>query len=148
MRLRRALTQDMEAITDIFFASRRQAMPWLPEQHDRAATVAFFRDVVAPRRQVHVACDDTGVVLGFIAFGDEELEHLYVNPDVHSKGVGSALLAVAKEHERVLKLWVFQRNQRARTFYERHGFELVRLTDGGGNAEREPDARYRWARPG
>jgi putative acetyltransferase len=29
--------------------------------------------------------------------------------------------------------------------YKRHGFELVRLTDGADNMEREPDALYRWS---
>ena len=42
-----------------------------------------------------------------------------------------------------LYLWVFQKNP-ARRLYERHGFELVRLTNGAENMEREPDALYRW----
>ncbi len=41
-------------------------------------------------------------------------------------------------------LWVFQTNTGAIRFYERHGFELVKLTDGAENMEREPDALYRW----
>ncbi len=41
-----------------------------------------------------------------------------------------------------LEPWVFQENDGARRFYERHGFQLVRLTDGAGNTEQEPDARY------
>jgi len=45
-----------------------------------------------------------------------------------------------------LELWVFQRNERARAFYRRHGFVLVEETDGAGNEERTPDARYAWAR--
>jgi hypothetical protein len=40
---------------------------------------------------------------------------------------------------------VFQRNIRARRFYESRGFHLVEETDGAANEEREPDARYRWA---
>jgi ribosomal protein S18 acetylase RimI-like enzyme len=43
-----------------------------------------------------------------------------------------------------LQLWVFQRNAGARRFYERHGFRLVKLTDGSANMEREPDALYAW----
>jgi hypothetical protein len=39
---------------------------------------------------------------------------------------------------------VFQRNERARTFYERRGCHVVELTDGSGNEEREPDALYEW----
>jgi RimJ/RimL family protein N-acetyltransferase len=46
-----------------------------------------------------------------------------------------------------LELWVFQRNEGARRFYERHGFRLLKLTDGTGNMEQEPDALYEW-RPG
>lgn len=47
----------------------------------------------------------------------------------------------------MLELRVFQRNKRARRFYERFGFRLVMLEDGSGNAEREPDAVYRWTAP-
>jgi len=43
-----------------------------------------------------------------------------------------------------LQLWVFQLNEGARRFYERHGFRLVKLTDGAGNMERTPDALYEW----
>ena len=41
-------------------------------------------------------------------------------------------------------LWTFQKNEGARRFYERHGFDAVELTDGSGNMEREPDVRYAW----
>jgi ribosomal protein S18 acetylase RimI-like enzyme len=47
-----------------------------------------------------------------------------------------------------LYLWVFQKNEGARRFYERHGFRLAELTDGAGNMEREPDARYEWTSGG
>ena len=30
-------------------------------------------------------------------------------------------------------------------FYEANGLELVELTDGSGNEERTPDARYEWS---
>jgi hypothetical protein len=40
--------------------------------------------------------------------------------------------------------WTFQRNKAARRFYERHGFTLVRETDGARNEEKEPDAEYCW----
>jgi len=43
-----------------------------------------------------------------------------------------------------LELWVFQRNEGARRLYERCGFRLVRLTNGAGNMESEPDALYEW----
>jgi hypothetical protein len=47
-----------------------------------------------------------------------------------------------------LQLWTFQRNAQVRRFYESRGFVLVEETDGAGNEEREPDARYLWSRGG
>jgi GNAT superfamily N-acetyltransferase len=103
------------------------------------------RDVVLRELDVWVAEDD-GQVVGFAALGDDLLEHLYVHPEAQNHGVGATLLTVAKEERRpgALRLWVFQKNAGARRFYERHGFALVRLTDGRGNEEREPDALYQW----
>ena len=63
------------------------------------------------------------------------------------RGVGGELLQVAKRAFNCLQLWTFQRNLGARRFYEAPGFELVEDTDGARNEEKEPDARYLWARP-
>jgi ribosomal protein S18 acetylase RimI-like enzyme len=73
------------------------------------------------------------------------LERLYVDPEAQNRGVGGALLKKAKElRPDGFVLWVFQKNEGARRFYERHGFRLVKLTDGAQNSEREPDALYAW----
>jgi hypothetical protein len=60
--------------------------------------------------------------------------------------VGLALLTAVREDAEELNLWTFQANAQARRFYERHGFRLIEMTDGSGNEERTPDARYRWTR--
>ena len=39
---------------------------------------------------------------------------------------------------------MFQRNTTARSFYEKRGLKILRLTDGSGNDEHEPDALYEW----
>jgi GNAT superfamily N-acetyltransferase len=76
------------------------------------------------------------------------LEALYVDPDLHGRGIGTALFEQAKRRRPGgLRLWVFQANFGARRFYERHGCRLETLTDGAANEEREPDALYEW-RPG
>jgi len=61
--------------------------------------------------------------------------------------VGSALLEVARSVWPDLQLWTFQRNHGARRFYERHGFVVVRETDGADNDEKEPDVLYSWQSP-
>jgi NTE family protein len=84
------------------------------------------------------------VPAGFVAFGGGEVEHLYVAPGRQGAGIGAALLGLAQARAERLELWVFARNSRARAFYERRGFRLVRETDGSENEERTPAARYRW----
>ena len=71
-----------------------------------------------------------------------------MHPDQQNQGIGTLLLDKAKERRPAgFTLWTFQKNVGARRFYERHGLEVVRLTDGEGNEEREPDVQYAW-RPG
>jgi GNAT superfamily N-acetyltransferase len=96
------------------------------------------------RDEIWVA-DRDGTVVGFAGVNGDVLTHLYVDPTAQNRGLGTALLERAKQlRPGRLELWVFQKNDGARRFYERHGFRLVELTDGGSNMEKEPDARYEW----
>lgn len=122
---------------------RRACLRYLPDLHTPAEDAAFFQNRVFPSCHVWLA-EAEGNLVGFIAMNGQWLDHLYVEPAWQGRGVGSALLAEAKKSCAALELWTFQRNEQARRFYERHGFVLVELTDGSGNEEKEPDARYRW----
>jgi hypothetical protein len=58
-------------------------------------------------------------------------DHLYVAPGWPGLGFGSALVAKAQTlSPRRLVLWTVQRNDRARKFYEAHGFRSVAQTEG------------------
>jgi ribosomal protein S18 acetylase RimI-like enzyme len=142
--IRRAKAEDAAALSEVFTAARDE-MEYLPRVGDDVRHVlgGWFIE----RGPIWLA-EDKGRVVGFSGVKDQELTHLYVRPESQGRGIGSALLDHAKavSPER-LELWVFQKNEGARRFYERHGFRLVRLTDGGENMEREPDALYEW-RPG
>jgi len=90
---------------------------------------------------------EAGALKAVIAFRSGWIDQLYVLPEVQGRGVGSELLQVAKRAFDCHQLWTFQRNASARQFYEARGFALVEETDGARNEEKEPDARYLWARP-
>ena len=142
--VRCARPADAEAIAELFLAARHEAMPWLAVAHTAAETRRFFRDVCLPRQDVWVAELD-GRVTGFAALADGFLNHLYVHPEQQRRGVGSALWERAKQTSPGgFRFWVFQRNERARRFYERRGAVVLQLTDGSGNEEHEPDALYEW----
>jgi GNAT superfamily N-acetyltransferase len=142
--MRRARPEDADAVADVFLATRAAAMPYLPDLHTPEETRAWIRDVVLGEHDVHVAEMD-GAVAGFLALGAETVEHLYVRPELQGRGIGTALLGLAKAlRGDGFRLWVFQRNAGARRFYERHALELVELTEGAANEEQEPDALYEW----
>lgn len=144
MNLRKANVQDAWAIADIHTSARREAMPWLPALNTGEETLDWVTNVVLPNQDVWVAEAD-GQVVGYVSFEGVELNDLYVRPDVQGAGVGSALLARAKDlSPGELSLWTFQRNEKARRFYENRAFAAVEFTDGSGNEEGEPDVRYRW----
>ncbi|MFF3094024.1 GNAT family N-acetyltransferase [Streptomyces cyaneofuscatus] len=140
--------QDAEAVTGVFLASRAAALPYLPRVHSDEDTLAWITHVVLPTSTaVRVAEGAGGELLGFaVLAGGDELDHLYLRPDVLRRGIGSRLLAEVREAAGgPLKLYVFQRNAAARAFYERHGFTAVAFDDGSRNEEGEPDVLYRWS---
>ncbi len=142
--IRPARADDAIAIAQAHVDARRVAMPWLPVIHSFEDTVNFFGDFVIPNQNVWVAEVDAEVV-GFLAIEGAFVEHLYIAPAHQGVGIGDALLRKAKElRPEGLKLWTFERNLRARRFYEHRGFVATQFSDGSRNEERTPDVLYVW----
>lgn len=142
--IRRADIAESDAIAELFRETRESALPFLPILHTLDEDHAYFRGKVFQENEIWVARD--GSLLGFIAFHEDWIGHLYVHPAHHGSGYGRALTAFAQENYSPLSLWLFQKNLKAAAFYERMGFRKVEETDGSGNEEMEPDMLYRWSR--
>ena len=136
---------DMDAAAGVHRTAFDHALPWLTGLHTPDEDRWFYRERVFTGRQVHGAFEG-GALAAIIAFRSGWIDQLYVLPEVQGRGVGSELLQVAMRAFDCLQLWTFQRNLGARRFYEARGFALVEETDGAGNEEKEPDARYLWTR--
>ena len=142
MRLRRGEPEDATPIARIM-RSTYDRMEYIPRLHTHEEDLAYIGGLFG-EREIWVAENDAGVV-GFAILSADELTQMHVAPGEQNAGIGSALLARAKERRPAgFTLWTFQKNVGARRFYERHGLEVVRLTDGAGNEEREPDVQYAW----
>ena len=140
--IRRATATDAPAVAAVFRRSYG-TLTFLPTLHTPDEDRAHFAGLIE-RADVWVD-EEEGRLLGFLVLAGDELDALYVEPDAHGRGVGSALLERAQQlRPEGFEFWVFQRNERARRFYEARGCRLVRLTDGSANEEREPDALYEW----
>lgn len=68
---------------------------------------------------------DDGAVKGFIQIDDNEVKKLFVEPVLQGKSIGSELLDYAIDRHDANFLWALERNIRAVSFYERHGFRLT-----------------------
>ena len=91
---------------------------------DTYESEGLFDDVVL------VAELDTEVV-GFIAFADDEITWMYVDPTRYRHGVGRALLrSVLSTATAPVELTVLHGNIAARALYEQEGFELVETRTG------------------
>jgi putative acetyltransferase len=146
LRLRKAELSDLRAVAGLFRLVRESCLPFLAQLHTREEDMEFFRKHVFAGFDLTVAELD-GQIAGYSAVSPGWLEQLYALPQFHGKGVGAQLLARAMKGQSAFQLWVFEKNLNARRFYEKHDFQLVRLTNGVDNEEREPDALYQWKSP-
>jgi ribosomal protein S18 acetylase RimI-like enzyme len=148
VKIRPARLDEKDALAQLFQRARSGWTFVAPVPDEVLPRIAA--DLFQRHEEIWLAEED-GRLTGFLAIrrsrqdGWEVLEKLYVDPEAQNRGVGTALLDQAKAlRPNGFVLWVFQKNEGARRFYERHGFGLVKLTDGAENMEREPDALYEW----
>jgi ribosomal protein S18 acetylase RimI-like enzyme len=113
--------------------------------HTPEEDMIFYRDHVMKTCVVWGAFDGEHL-RGHIAFRPGWVDHLYVDPNFLRLGIGSKLMQIAKSQQSELRLFTFQSNTRARTFYEMQNFAIEALSDGAGNEEKLPDVTYLWRR--
>lgn len=137
--------EDLPDIAQVFIEARTRCLAFLNWDYELGIMVDVFRR--QRERMTFLTARFESRVVGFVAFESSEIDHLYVLPEFHGCGAGSALLdAALLQCDPEVWLWVFQENSQARAFYERKGFKLEYETDGQDNMEKCPDARYRLSR--
>jgi ribosomal protein S18 acetylase RimI-like enzyme len=157
--IRPARHSDAEAIANIHF-STRQSSPHMPNSiHPLGAVRAWIEghlgaaagpgtDTTSSASNIWVATTPDGKeVTGYLRMSGDGLwlDDLFVDTDSQQKGIGSALLAKAKELQpKGFSLWVFESNEPARSFYRERGLVEREWTDGKGNEEGVPDLRMEW----
>lgn len=148
LNLRAADQADASAVAEVLCESRRRYLAFAPMAHTEEELRGWVADTLIPSGDVYVA-DSQGQVVAMLAISRDEsggwIDQLYVKPGHTGQGIGQRLLRVA--HSRLkppVRLYTFQANAGARRFYERHGYRVLRFTDGSGNEERCPDVLYEW----
>ncbi len=144
---REASALDLDEIAIVHRDTRLACLTFLADPHPYtlAQDHNFFRERIFPKSNLLAGFDGDQMV-AYLAHSPGWVEHLYVRKEHHGKGIGTKLLNTAKEQQAELRLWVFQKNQNSRRFYERQDFICESLHDGSNNEEHEPDAVYVWRR--
>lgn len=148
MIIRRGTPSDAEAIADLYVRARKAAaavgsIP--PPVHSDDEMRRWMSEVVIAQLDLWIAEEPVGRPVGMLVLHEGWIEQLYVDPSFTGRGIGTALLDLAKRERPVgLRLWTFLSNTGAQQFYERHRFVATEYTDGSGNEEGEPDVLYRW----
>lgn len=143
--LRPATMADALAMADLHVDSREANVGSMPPMvHSRETTQRWMSGRLEADSTGWVA-EREGALVGYLVLTDDWLDDLFLAPDETGRGVGAALLGVAKaERPDGFLLWVFESNHGARRFYQRHGLLVLETTDGSGNEERSPDVRMAW----
>jgi GNAT superfamily N-acetyltransferase len=165
MQIREATREDAAKIAALHIASWRDAYRAILRPDFLAGPIEAERRAVwtermarpQPNQQVLLA-EHAGKLLGFIcAFEDEDpiwgtfIDNLHVSLEARGQGLGTGLLrAIASRSLHsggagAVYLWVYEKNQSARHFYERLGARAVEreveAIPGGGTA---PAIRMHW----
>ncbi|MBE9066543.1 GNAT family N-acetyltransferase [Leptolyngbya cf. ectocarpi LEGE 11479] len=75
--------------------------------------------------------DVNNTVQGFVAYGDEELTWLYVDPKFYRKGVGRALVRHAVTNSApTMKIELLEGNKPALELYLSEGFQVIERIEG------------------
>lgn len=116
----------------------------IPPVHTFESQAFFLNHILPESHKIYVALsNETRLPVAFVAINDSEINQLYVHRKFQSMGIGSQLLAMAKQQSSGrLSLRTFENNIRAQQFYERHGF--VAICGDAENEEGLPDILYEW----
>ena len=143
---RQAIQTDAQGVADVYLASRKTFLAFAPLAHADAQVRQWIAEVLIPSGGVTVATTPNEVV-GMMAVSRNGeagwIDQLYLHPSVVGRGIGTQLLARAKQElGSLIRLYTFQANTASRRFYERHGFRAVAFSTGYANEEHCPDVLY------
>lgn len=130
LNIRKATAKDLSRVAEIYVFNNR--MNYWPIFKDdgfsfgelQVVTMVdnyFGKDEVLKNILVY----DDGLVKGFIQMNGTEICKIYVDNFFQSKGIGKALIEYAVNEYNANTLWALEKNQRAISFYKKHGFNLT-----------------------
>ncbi len=127
---------DYPRVVEVWESSVRATHHFVAES-DIQIFKPMVRDVL---QHLNLACvrDNEGLVVGFTAVTDGNVDMLFIHADWRGQGVGGRLLRYAVDMMGAVALDVNEQNQQALGFYQRMGFEVVGRSELDGTGKPYP----------
>ena len=137
--------EDFDSVTILWRIAREKSLPEFQrlKGHFFYEDQDYFRNHVLKEDRVFVVEGEDHPV-AFMAMRDDFIDHFYVHPDYHNRGLGKLLLEYAHQlSPDHIWLYTLQINMNARAFYEKNGFTAEKFGVSP-PPESEPDVEYHW----
>ena len=125
--IRQASVQDISRIAEILIFTKRSNYRSI-FQNDKVSfgemqVLPLARDYLEnPEKLENIWVYDEEFVKGLIHIEGEYIKELYVDSFFQNLGIGARLMEFAINNFDVKIVWVLEKNRKAISFYERHGF--------------------------
>ena len=115
--------RDLDELLDVWYRASLQAHTFLSTDFLDAERGQIAEQWI-PMADTSVY-EIAGRVVGFLSLVGDEVGAIFVDPDLHGRGIGRALMDGARDAHPILELNVFEANAIGRRFYEAYGFRFV-----------------------
>ncbi|CDL86055.1 putative acetyltransferase [Xenorhabdus cabanillasii JM26] len=122
--IRKFTEADMDDVLTIWLEASIKAHHFVAADFWKSQ-VENMRNLYIPASEVYVYVQN-GKIIGFYALHDDVLAAIFVLPNSQGQGVGSELIADAKNRRTELTLAVYQENKRSYNFYLSRGFYVTK----------------------
>lgn len=127
MMIRKATKEDLSRIAEIYvFNNRINYWPIFKEDDfsfGELQVVPLANEYFGKTENLNqLSVFDDGLIKGFVQVEGNEIRKLYVEPFFQSQGIGAKLIEFAIKQYDAEVLWALEKNEKAISFYKRHGF--------------------------
>lgn len=114
--------KDLERVMEIWLESNIDAHSFIDKKYWED-NYEMVKEIL-PSVEIYLY-EENKNILGFVGLMENYIAGLFVEKNFHSQGIGRKLLDCCKSLKRELTLSVYEKNQKAYSFYIREGFQVV-----------------------
>ena len=134
--IRKYVAGDLDSVMQIWLNTNIQAHSFISQDYWKS-NFEMVKEMI-PLAEIYVhEVDNANQIDGFIGLNNDYIEGIFIKDVAQSKGAGKQLLDHVKKVKSILKLSVYQKNEKATKFYLREKFSIQSETVDDNTGEKE-----------